>query len=142
MTTFVQESRPLPLGWRARLRSDRGELPVTLIVFPAVILAFYFAIHAALVFHGRSVVAAAAQDGLRAAQIEHGTEADGVAAANATLALSPGLTNQSVEVIQGDDTVVVKVSAEVETLLVNILTNVSAEASGPRERFYSEAERP
>lgn len=126
----------------ARLRNERGEITTTLIVFPAVILLFYAAVHAALVFHGRSVVAGAAQDGLRAAQIEDGTVADGVAAANQTLALAPGLKNKAVEVNQGNDIVYVKVSAEVETLIVGLFNVVDAEATGPRERFYSEAERP
>jgi Flp pilus assembly protein TadG len=114
---------------------------VTLIVFPAVILSFYFAIHAALVFHGRSVVAAAAQDGLRAAQIEGGTAADGRAAADQTLSLAPGLRNPSVNVNQTNDTVTVTVSAHVDTLLAEMFSTVSAEVTGPRERFYSEAER-
>lgn len=134
------ELRP-PGDRRAKLQSERGELPVTLIVFPAVVLCFYFAVHAALVFHGRSVVAAAAQDGLRAAQIEGGTQADGLAAANATLNLSPGLKNRSVQVVQTNDTVTVRISAKVETLLADLLTDVTAEVSGPRERFYSEKER-
>lgn len=113
-----------------------------LIVFPAVIIAFYCAVHAALVFHGRSVVAGAAQDGLRAAQLEDGTQGDGVAAANRTLNLSPGLISRSVEVDQGTDVVTVRVSAQVNTVLIGILTDVRAEVTGPRERFYSEAERP
>jgi Flp pilus assembly protein TadG len=129
-------------GWGARVREDRGEIPTTLIIFPALIITFYLAVHTTLVFNGRSVVAAAAQDGLRAAQIEGGTAADGHAAANQTLALSPGLREQQVDVDQGEDTVTVRVSAEVETLIVELFTTVSAEVTGPRERFYSEAERP
>lgn len=116
-------------------------MPLTLIVFPSVILAFYAAVHAALVFHGREVVAAAAQDGLRAAQIDGGTAADGRAAADQTLGLSPGLRNVVVVVDDGGDTITVRVSAEVDTLLAELFTDVSAEATGPRERFYSEAER-
>lgn len=124
-----------------RFRGARGEVSTTLIVFPAVIIAFYCAVHAALVFHGRSVVAAAAQDGLRAAQLEDGTEADGYAAANRTLALSPGLQNTDVDVSQGNDAVSVTVTAQVNTLLIGVFTNVRADVTGPRERFYSEAER-
>lgn len=111
-------------------------------MFPSVILAFYAAVHAALVFHGREVVAAAAQDGLRAAQIEGGSAADGRAAADQTLSLAPGLRNVVVVVDDdGGDTITVRVTAEVDTLLAELFSDVSAEATGPRERFYSEAER-
>ena len=106
-----------------------------------MVIAFYVAVHAALVFHGRSVVAAAAQDGLRAAQIEGGNEADGYAAAHETLNLAPGLDNRQVAVSAGEDEVTVTVSAEVETVLVDLLTDVSAEVTGPKERFYAEDER-
>ena len=86
-------------------------------------------------------MAAAAQDGLRAAQIEGGTAADGRAAADQTLSLAPGLRDLAVTVDASDDTITVRVTAKVDTLLAELFTNVSATAIGPRERFYSEAER-
>ncbi|MGB5755662.1 MAG: hypothetical protein WBM50_02005 [Acidimicrobiales bacterium] len=135
----LSESRPA--GARSRLRSDRGEIPTILVVFAATVLAFYGAVHAALVFHAKSVVSAAAQDGLRAAQIEDGTEADGRAAAEQTLSLASGLRNKAIAVSQSDDQVRVTVSAEIETPLIELFNSVSADVTGPRERFYSEAER-
>lgn len=122
-------------------RAERGEISTTLILFPAILFTFYLAVHATLVFHARSVVSAAAQDGLYWAQIEDGTEADGVAAATQTLNLAEGLKNKSITVVQGDDTVTVTVSAEVETVLVELFAVVEAEVTGPRERFYLEDER-
>jgi hypothetical protein len=126
---------------RSRLRCDRGELPTLLVVFAAVVLAFYGCVHAALLFHAKSVVAAAAQDGLRAAQIEDGTEADGYAAAEKTLNLARGLRNKEIDVDQSDDVVRVEVKAEVETPMIELFNEVKAEVVGPRERFYSEDER-
>lgn len=140
-------SRPAVAGGsdrRARrldLRSDRGEIPTVLVIFASVILVFYGALHAALVFHGQSVVAAAAEDGLRAAQIEGGTSSDGVAAAERTLGLAQGLRNKSIDVDQGSDSVRVRVTAEVQTPLIELFNTVGADVTGPRERFYSEAER-
>jgi hypothetical protein len=128
----------------ARFRDDTGDLPTVLIAFTLTVLAFYFAVHAALVFHGRSVVAAAAQDALAATQREDGTAGDGYAAANRTLGLSPGLrdVDVSVDINSANTQVRVEVSARVETALIEMGTDVSAVAVGPRERFYLETERP
>jgi Flp pilus assembly protein TadG len=129
------------------LGGDRGDAPTLLIVFAVTLLAFFGAVHATLVLHGRSVVSAAAQDGLSAAQLESGTNTDGQNAAVATLGLSPGLRNQSVNVVRTTtgaghcDQIRVTVTAEVETPLVEMLNVVSAEVTGPCERFYSEPER-
>ena len=120
---------------------QRGDVLTTLIVLPAVLALFYIALHATLVYHASSAVAAAAQDGLYWAQIEGGTEADGVAAATQTLNIAAGLENESIEVDQGEDTVTVRVSADVSTVLVELFNSVSAEVTGPRERFYAEDER-
>lgn len=126
---------------RSRFSDDSGEIPTILVIFTATVLALFGAVHAALVFHGRAVVSAAAQDGLRAAQIEDGTEADGRAAAERTLGLAAGLQNKNIQVNRGADTVTVRVTAEVDTPLVELLNTVSAEVTGPRERFFSEPER-
>lgn len=113
------------------------------------VVAFYAAVHLALVMHGRSVVAAAAQDGLHAAQVFGGTNADGRAAAENTLNLSPGLRNRSIQIartstgsgIADCSQIRVQVSAEVSTLFVEFKNAVTADVTGPCERFYSERER-
>lgn len=120
---------------------DRGEVSTTLLVFAFLMIAFYSAVHFALVFHAHSVTAAAAQDGLRAAQLEGGTTADAEAAANRTLGLAPGLRGLSVSAEQTDDNVTITVTAEVETVLVELFNEIEVEVTGPRERFYSEMER-
>lgn len=123
-------------------RSQRGEVSI-LIVFPMAVLAFMFCAHAALVFHGRSVVAGAAQDGLRAAQIEGGDSADAVTAGTEILGLAPGLRNPVVAVrtVDGGDRITVTASGRVVSVIPGLLTEVRSVASGPRERFYSEDER-
>lgn len=114
-----------------------------LLVFPLAALSVLLCAHAALVFHGRAVVAGAAQDALRAAQIENGTSQDARDAATRLLDLAPGLKNRSVQVgySDNDDTITVTVSADVVTVVPGLLNDVRSVATGPRERFYGEEER-
>ena len=73
------------------LRGVRGEVTGAVILLPVVVTMVFLVIHAALVYHARSIVAAAAEDGARAVQVEGGTVADGRAVAAAVLAGSTGL---------------------------------------------------
>lgn len=127
---------------RALARDERGVVSV-LIVFPLAVLCVLLCAHAALVFHGRSVVAGAAQDGLRAAQVENGSRRDGLDAASDLLDLSPGLRDRRVSVnyAGGGDTITVIVSAQVVSVIPGLFSNVRSIATGPRERFYTEDER-
>ena len=130
-----------PRSHRSRLGRERGEVSTTLVVFGVVVLAIFGCVHASLVFHGRSVVSAAAQDGLRAVQAEGGSVADGYEAAENTLALAPGLDDVRVVVTPGRDVVRVQVTATVRAPLGGFITTVSADVEGPKERFYAEDER-
>ena len=114
-----------------------------LLVLPMAVLAFMFCAHAAIVFHGRSVVAGAAQDGLRAAQIEGGDSADAVRTATEILRLGPGLRNPNIAVSYADDgdRITVTATGQVVSVIPGLLTDVRSVASGPRERFYGEDER-
>lgn len=132
---------PEPRSNRPRLGSERGEVATLLITFGVVMIAIFGCVHASLVFHGRAVASAAAQDGLRAIQAEGGSFSDGLEAAHATLDLSPGLENKVVTITPGDDVNRVRVTATVRTPLGGFLTTVSADVEGPKERFYDESER-
>lgn len=125
----------------ASAKDDRGEVPIFMVLLATVFLLLYISIHGAMVFHGQSVVSAAAQDGLRAAQLEGGTESDGQQAAEATAAYFQGLSNVQIDVDRTDEQVTVKVTATVETPTFGFANNVSAEVSGPTERFIKESER-
>lgn len=113
-----------------------------LLVLPTFMLMILTIAHATLVFHGRAVAAAAAQDGLHAAQAEEGDGADGEERARATLALGPRFSSYDVSVgIDGDDTTVTaRVQASIDSVLP-FFTEVDIEVSGPKERFYAEDER-
>lgn len=114
-----------------------------LVAFEVTVAAILLCAHAALVLHGRSVVAGAAQDALRAAQIEGGSRQDALDAARDLLALAPALRNSNVAVgyADGGDTVTVTVTADVVSVLPGLLDDVRSVATGPRERFYAEPER-
>lgn len=126
---------------RRAIRSERGEIAPTLLVFPAIIAAFYVAIHASLIYRGQTVVGAAAQDGLWATQLAGGTVADGEAQAQQVVGLAPGLRDVTIEVEENGDLITVRVSGVVETLLLGFFTDVEAEVTGQRERFFTEPER-
>ena len=113
-----------------------------MILLPIVITMVFLVIHAALVYHGRSVVAAAAEDAARAAQVEGGTAADGRSVAFAVLAGSDRLLpDPSVSVERGPDRVAVTVSAAVSGPIPWLHPTVTASAGGAVERFVPEGDR-
>lgn len=112
------------------------------VVIPAAFLAFFFVIQVALVFHARSVVSAAAQDGLRAAQAENATDQDARDATAQILAGSAGLlSDETVVVSRSGEFVTVQVSAKVSSVALGLEGPVTASASGVRERFRPQSER-
>jgi len=134
---------PEPRSKRLRFGSERGEVTTFVYAFALAMLAFIACVHAALVFHGQAVVSASAQDALRAVQAEDGTAGDARAAADEVLALASGLEEDSisVEVTAGDGVNRVRVTARIKSPFGDSFTTVTADVQGPKERFYSEAER-
>jgi Flp pilus assembly protein TadG len=126
----------------SRLRGSRGEVIGAVILLPVVVTMVFLVIQAALVFHARSIVAAAAEDAARAAQMEQGTAADGRAVAQSILAGSAGLIPAPTVTIERSATSVsVTVSATVRGPIPWLHPTVTAGAGGPVERFVPESER-
>ena len=123
-------------GWR----SDRGSVAASLIILPIVMLAILLVVHFSLVLHARNVATAAAQDGLRTAQLEGSNAAAGEAAAATTLDLFASIS-ADVNVDRGNDYVVVTVTGSVTTPLNCLFNEFTIGAEGPVERFYEESER-
>lgn len=122
--------------------SERGDVAPLVVLTPLTVFMVMFVVQMGLFFHARTVLNAAAQDAARAAQLENATEADGVAAANQTLAGSTGMvtvTQLSVDV--GPTTVDVVIDANVLSLVPFWSGSTSARASGPKELFRPEDER-
>lgn len=128
--------------WRPRFNSERGDVTATVITFGLASTMVFFVIQVALLFHARSVVTAAAQDGVRAAQVENATTADAQNAASQILSGSTALlNNESVVVTESGDFVTVTVTADVTAVVFGMTGPVTASASGVIERFRPQSER-
>jgi hypothetical protein len=122
----------------ARLR-DRGEVTGAVILLPVVVTMVFLVIQAGLVFHARSIVAAAAEDGARTAQAEGASATDARAVAMEVLDGSSGLIPVPVvEVQRTAADVRVTVRAEVRSPIPWFHPTVSASAGGAVERFIPE----
>jgi len=91
--------------------------------------------------HANNVANAAAQDGLKAAQLDGATAGNGKVAAENTLALFGGIEAAKVTVTRTDDTVTVQIEGEVAVPLNGVFNSFDVSATGPVERFYLESER-
>jgi Flp pilus assembly protein TadG len=107
------------------------------IVVPAMLLLTMLVVQYALLWHGRHVAQAAAQDGLQAARAFQATPQAGEQAARAYLAqVAPNLLrNVDTRVEQSATTVTVTVDADVLPLMTFGTLTVSERAAGPREAF-------
>ena len=129
-------------SFRPGLGDDRGDIVPLAIVIGLATVMMFFVIQVALLFHARSVVTAAAQDGVRAAQVENATAADAQAAASQILAGSSALlNNETVDVTTSGEFVTVTVTADASSVALGLTGPVTASASGVIERFRPQAER-
>ena len=129
---------------QTRVREDRGDIGSALIVMLASIQVVLLVMHASLVYHGRQVATAAAQEALGTAQLFEGDTSAGEAAGANVLSISSGLfTSSNVSVTGGPSSgiVSVTVTARVDTKLFPVANRVSVTVSGPAERYLAEAER-
>jgi len=108
---------------------------------PIAVGLFLLVVHAALVFNGKQVVDAAAQDALNASQQFGADKSDGEDAANVTLGLAGQLDDIDVQVSKNSETVTVVVEAKVRSAFFYVANTVRSEVSGPSERFIDEADR-
>lgn len=124
---------------RPRRRDSGYSVLEAAIVMPVVFTLTMLVIQYALVWHGRHVAQAAAQDGLRAARAFQSTPQAGEETARAYLAdVAPRLLREvDVRAEATATTVTVSVDAQVLPLLTFAGISVSEEASGPRELFVT-----
>jgi len=130
-----------PTGAEQPVGDERGELTSTVVLVVVAMSLFLLAVQAALTFHARSVLSAAAQDYVRAEQTETG--GGGAQAAAAILAGSDGLFAGSPSIVPhtGPQTVEVTISAQVASLVPGWSPQVTATASGAAERFRPPGDR-
>ncbi len=112
-----------------------------MIVFPAVLLAIWIGLQAALMAHARNVALAAAQDAAIAAASQSGDPA-GIASSLMN-GSAGGLTSDvGVSVDGGANAVTVTVNADVISIIPLASFSVSESASAPIEEFTPEPQRP
>lgn len=132
-----------PADRRPRGRDDCGEVTTTTLVFPALLFVILVSVQFALAYHAKSVLTAAAQDGTRAAQAYGATPSEGqrVAADFVQQNGSRLVDGVAVDVAADADAVTVRVRGQVASVVPGLRLTVEGRASGPVERFRSEAER-
>jgi Flp pilus assembly protein TadG len=124
----------------ARQYGDDGySIVEAVITLPVMIVLTMFVVQYALLWHGRNVAEAAAQDGLRAARSYQSSAAMGQQAALSYLSqVAPKLlTSPQVQVDRTATSVRVRVRAHVSSMLGFISLSVDESASGPVEAFVA-----
>lgn len=119
-------------------RDSRGSATVEMVILMPVLLTVSFGgVHTALLFHARTVAAAAAQNGVRAASAQDGTLAAGLAAAArfTETAGTTSLTGVRIEGTRGPDSVTITVHATSPGLVPGLPTDATQAATLPVERL-------
>ncbi len=128
----------------SRVRDDRGDVAPTVILASLTVFLVMFVIQMGLYFHARTVLNAAAQDALRAAQVQGAGPDEGRRAADEVLHGSRSLfVNPIITIGPGptESTLSVSITADTPSLVPFWSGRVTSNASGPQERFRPENER-
>ena len=125
-----------------RPRSETGLTSTELaVLMPVVIALVLVPFQVGLWWHAKQVADGAARQAVDAAQVEDGTETDGVDAAVRFLTAAGNIENLSVSVTRSVDTVTVEVTGRAPRLIPGLDWQVSSQAAGPVERFIPEPDR-
>lgn len=102
-----------------------------------MLLLIIAAVQAGLLFHARHLAQAAAQEALRATRIQTGTTNAGQAAASGLLHRTAGdlLAGPHIDIQRSPTQADVRITGHALSLLPGITLTVSANATGPVERF-------
>lgn len=124
---------------RARRGRDEGGAATTELVLatPALLFMIMLLVQTGLWYHAQHVAQAAAQEGVRVARVESGTEADGVARAHQFLdeAGRTILENRSVSASRGPERATVTVTGTAVNLVPGLHFGIDETADSPIERF-------
>lgn len=131
--------RPAPLRRRLTARSSRGSASVQMVILMPVMFAVMFlGVQAALWYHARTVAAAAAQEGARAAGAETGTASGGITTAADFVAQSGGadvIEGASVSGSRTATTATVAVRGRALSVIPGWSLRVNQSVSVPAERL-------
>lgn len=115
---------------------ERGSASIQLVILmPALFALMFLGVQAALMYQGRTIVLAAAQEGARVAAAEHGTAAQGITTARSFVAsTSAGMTNVTAQADRSAVAVRVTVSAHTVSVIPGWNPLISQSASMPVEK--------
>lgn len=115
---------------------DRGSSTIQMVVLlPALFVLMFLGVQAALMYQGRTIALAAAQEGARAAAAETGTVGAGVAAATGFVdATTAGLKGTTVTGTRGVDEATFTVTTETVSVIPGWNPRIVQSASMPVEK--------
>ena len=111
------------------------------VLMPVVITLVLVPFQVGLWWHAKQVADGAARQAVDAAQVEDGTETDGVDAAVRFLTVAGNITDPQVTVTRTTDTVTAEVTGRAPRLIPGLDWQVTSQAVGPVERFIPEPDR-
>jgi Flp pilus assembly protein TadG len=119
-----------------RGRSEHGSATIQLVVLlPALFALMFLGVQAALMYQGRTIALAAAQEGARDAASETGTAASGMAAASSFVsATTAGLSGTSVTGVRTAATARITVTTHTVSLMPGWKPTIIQSAALPVER--------
>jgi Flp pilus assembly protein TadG len=117
-------------------RSDQGSVTIQMVVLlPALFTLMFLGVQGALMYQGRTIALAAAQEGARDAAGETGTAASGMAAATSFVSTTTaGLSGTSVSGVRTADTARITVTTHTVSLLPGWKPTITQSAAMPVER--------
>lgn len=137
MSDFRASFLPCRLASWLTARRERGSATIQMVVLmPALFTLMFLGVQAAVLYQGRTIALAAAQEGARASASADGTNAAGVAAASDFVSsTSAGLKNTSVSGNRTATTATITVTTYTVSLIPFVSPKITQSASMPVERL-------
>lgn len=128
-------SRLRPTAWAGDRESGVASVQMV-VLMPVMFLLMFLGVQAAMIYHGRTVAIAAAQEGARAVAAQYGTTGDGQVAAAAFVAAAGGegtLREVTVTAARTATTATVEVSGTTMSVIPGWTPTITQSASAPVE---------
>ena len=137
MSDFRASFLPRRLATWLAARRERGSATIQMVVLiPALFTLMFLGVQAAVLYQGRTIALAAAQEGARASASADGTNAAGIAAASDFVtSTSAGLKNTSVSGNRTATTATITVTTHTVSLIPFVSPKITQSASMPVERL-------
>ena len=137
MSDFRASFLPRRLATWLTARRERGSATIQMVVLmPALFTLMFLGVQAAVLYQGRTITLAAAQEGARVSAAADGSNAAGVAAASDFVSsTSAGLKNTSVSGNRTATTATITVTTHTVSLIPFVSPKITQSASMPVERL-------